>query len=151
MGEPIAKTRGTELKQNHQVVLLFDGVCHLCNSSVQFLLKRDKMGIIHFGALQSEIAKQLIHHAGYFEKLPDGVVLIDHGKIYFESDAALRVLRHIGGFWAFISNLRFIPRFIRQFVYRIIARNRYKWFGKDDTCSIPEPGWKSRFIDQPAI
>lgn len=147
MGEPIAKTRGAELNQKHQVVLLFDGVCHLCNSSVQFVLKRDKKGIIHFGALQSDTAKRLIEEVGYRDKLPDGVVLIEQGKIYFESDAALRVLKHLGGFWAFMSTLRFIPRFIRQFVYTIIARNRYRWFGKYDSCSIPEPRWKSRFID----
>ena len=104
MGEPIAKTGGTEQQLNHQVVILFDGVCHLCNSSVQFVLKRDKKAIVHFGALQSEVAKRLIHEAGYFGELPDGVVLIEHGKIYFESDAALRVLRHLGGFWALVSN-----------------------------------------------
>lgn len=149
MGEPIVETGGAQQQLTPLVVLLFDGVCHLCNSSVQFVLKRDKKNVVHFGALQADVSKQLIAATGYDGVLPDGVVLIENGKIYFESDAALRVLRHLGGFWGLMSYLRFIPRFIRQFVYKIIARNRYKWFGKYDTCAIPEKEWKSRFIDQP--
>jgi predicted DCC family thiol-disulfide oxidoreductase YuxK len=148
MGEPIVETGGAQQQLNPQVFLLFDGVCHLCNSSVQFVLKRDKRNVVHFGALQADVSQKLIASIGYTGSLPDGVVLIDNGKIYFESDAALRVLKYLGGFWSVMSYLRFIPRFVRQVVYRVIAKNRYKWFGKYDTCTIPEKGWRSRFIDQ---
>jgi len=129
-------------------VLLFDGVCHLCHSTVHFILRNDPNGIFQFAPLQSEIARQLLSEAGYHQPLPDGVILIDQGNIYLESDASLRVLFLLGGWWKLPALLRFVPRFIRQAVYRLIARNRYSWFGKYDACPMPQPGWKSRFLDQ---
>jgi predicted DCC family thiol-disulfide oxidoreductase YuxK len=89
----------------------------------------------------------MLKSSGYSGALPDGVILIEGDKVYFESDAALRCLFYLGGAWRLLSYLRFIPKFIRQFVYRRIARNRYKWFGKYDTCIVPELSWKERFLD----
>lgn len=130
-------------------IVLFDGVCHFCNSSVQFLIRRDKNAVIQFAPLQSIQAKELIRATGYTGEIPDGVALIDGNKIYFESDAALKSLHYLGRGWKIVSYLKLIPKPIRQGVYRMIARNRYKWFGKYDTCVIPKLEWKSRFIDQP--
>ncbi|MEX1188974.1 MAG: thiol-disulfide oxidoreductase DCC family protein [Bacteroidia bacterium] len=134
---------------NRKPTLLFDGVCHLCHGSVKFLIKRDKKSIIQYAALQSDKAKLLISNQGYKGVIPDGVILIEGETIYFESDAVLRCLYHLGGGWRLLSYLRFIPKALRRVVYRMIARNRYKWFGKYDTCVIPQPGWKERFVDQP--
>ncbi len=128
-------------------VLLFDGVCHLCHGTVKFLIKRDKKGLILYAPLQSDVAHDMLKKRLVNGPLPDGVILIEGEDVFFESDAALRSLFHLGGLWKMVSYLSLIPRFIRQFVYRTIARNRYKWFGKYDTCVVPEPGWKDRFID----
>ncbi len=129
-------------------VLLFDGVCHLCHSTVHFILRNDRDGIFRFAPLQSPVAKRLLSESGYHQPLPDGVILIDNGKIYIESDASFRVFQLLGGMWKLPAFLRFVPRFIRQAVYKFIARNRYTWFGKYDACPMPQPGWKSRFLDQ---
>ncbi|MEZ5172954.1 MAG: thiol-disulfide oxidoreductase DCC family protein [Bacteroidia bacterium] len=133
---------------DYSPVVLFDGVCHLCNRSVKFLIRRDKKGIIHYAALQSDYARRRIKEAGIPEPLPDGVILIEEGRYYTESDAVLRSLHYLGPFYRFVSLFRIIPKFIRQFFYGIIARNRYRWFGKYDACVLPEPGWKERFEDQ---
>ncbi len=147
MGRAIDEARTTSLTKDNSPILLFDGVCHFCHNSVKFLIKRDKKSIIYYAPLQSDLAKEMLESSGYSGALPDGVILIEGGKVYFESDAALRCLFHLGGAWRLLSYLRFVPKFIRQIVYRTIARNRYKWFGKYDTCIVPESGWKERFIN----
>ena len=133
--------------QQHQAVLLYDGLCCLCNRTVYFLVQIDHQAVLHFAALQSNTAKSLLEQVDYSRPLPDGVVLIHNGKIYTESDAALKSLQLIGGIWKLIAMLCFIPHFIRNPIYRIVARNRYTWFGKYDSCPIPKPEWKHRFLD----
>ena len=133
--------------QQHQAVLLYDGLCCLCNRTVYFLVQIDHQAVLHFAALQSNTAKSLLEQVDYSRPLPDGVVLIHNGKIYTESDAALKSLQLIGGIWKLVAILRFIPHFIRNPIYRIVARNRYKWFGKYDSCPLPKPEWKHRFLD----
>ena len=133
--------------QQHQAVLLYDGLCCLCNRTVYFLVQIDHQAVLHFAALQSNTAKSLLEQVYYSRPLPDGVVLIHNGKIYTESDAALKSLQLIGGIWKLVAILRFIPHFIRNPIYRIVARNRYTWFGKYDSCPIPKPEWKHRFLD----
>ena len=133
--------------QQHQAVLLYDGLCCLCNRTVYFLVQIDHQAVLHFAALQSNTAKSLLEQVDYSRPLPDGVVLIHNGKIYTESDAALKSLQLIGGIWKLVAILRFIPHFIRNPIYRIVARNRYTWFGKYDSCPIPKPEWKHRFLD----
>lgn len=147
MGGAIGETRKQLKAQQQQAVLLYDGLCCLCNRTVHFLLRIDHRNVLHFAALQSTSAKSLLEQVDHSRPLPDGVVLIHNGKIYTESDAALKSLQLIGGIWKLVAILRFIPHFIRNPIYRIVARNRYKWFGKYDSCPLPKPEWKHRFLD----
>jgi predicted DCC family thiol-disulfide oxidoreductase YuxK len=147
MGGAIGETRKQLKAQQQQAVLLYDGLCCLCNRTVHFLLRIDHRSVLHFAALQSTSAKSLLEQVDHSRPLPDGVVLIHNGKIYTESEAALKSLQLIGGIWKLLAMLRFIPNFIRKPIYRLVARNRYRWFGKYDTCPLPKPEWKQRFLD----
>lgn len=111
------------------------------------MLKIDHRAVLQFAALQSSTAKSLLEQVVCSRPLPDGVVLIHKGKIYTESTAALKSLHLIGGLWKLVALLRFIPNFIRNPIYRIVARNRYTWFGKYENCPLPKPEWKQRFLD----
>ena len=127
-------------------VLLFDGVCNLCNASVQWVLKRDRAGQFRFAALQSDAGRQLLAQHGMDADVVDTVVLVFGGRLYTRSDAALEILRHLGGVWAWLSIFRWVPRPLRNAVYNWVARNRYRWFGREETCWLPRPEWKSRFL-----
>ncbi|MBS1508813.1 MAG: DUF393 domain-containing protein [Bacteroidetes bacterium] len=128
-------------------IILFDGVCNLCNASVQFILKRDKHRVFKFASLQSEFAEKLLIKLGYPDR-PDTIVLIDGDKIFVRSDATLTIARHLSGLWPACYILKVIPRFLRDFVYRIVAKNRYRWFGKSDHCLMPSSAFLDRFILQ---
>lgn len=126
--------------------MLFDGVCNLCNSSVQFILNHDKEEAFRFASLQSEEAQEVL---GQFEDKPNdlsSVVLLENGTLYTRSTAALRVTRRLSGAWPLLYAFIIVPRPIRDTVYDWIARNRYRWFGKKDQCMIPSPDLKSRFL-----
>jgi predicted DCC family thiol-disulfide oxidoreductase YuxK len=127
-------------------IILFDGVCNLCNDSVQFILKRDPVGYFKFASLQGETGQKLLKRYGISTEL-NSFVLIEKDKIYLKSSAALRVCRHLTGPWKSLSFLRIIPPVIRDFLYDIVAKNRYRWFGKKESCMLPSPKWKNRFID----
>lgn len=129
-------------------IVLFDGVCNFCNNSVQFILKRDKTAYFHFASLQSDIGQQLLREYGLLETADkiDSVVLIENGKAYTHSTAALRIARKLTWCWKMLYGIILVPPFLRNAVYRWIARNRYRWFGKRDACMIPEPQWRSRFL-----
>jgi predicted DCC family thiol-disulfide oxidoreductase YuxK len=131
---------------NSHPVLLFDGVCNLCNASVQWVLLRDRKAVFHFAALQSETGQAKLKQFEMSSESFDTVVLVDGDRLYTRSDAALEVLRRLGGVYRFAVILKIIPRFIRNAVYRWIARNRYRWFGKQEQCMLPQPEWKARFI-----
>jgi predicted DCC family thiol-disulfide oxidoreductase YuxK len=127
-------------------VLLFDGVCNLCNSSVQFIIERDPNARFRFASLQSEEGQALLSR---FENCPadlSSVVLVQDEQLYARSEAALRVARQLGGGWSLLYAFIVVPRPIRDAVYDWIARNRYRWFGKKDACMIPSPDLKSRFL-----
>ncbi len=127
-------------------ILLFDGVCNLCNASVQFVLKRDTEGQFRFASLQSEAAQELLRQ---FPEAPAGintVVLIENGQLYTKSDAALRAAKRLPGPWPLLYGFILLPRSLRNLVYDWIARNRYRWFGKEDQCMLPRPEWKERFL-----
>lgn len=127
-------------------ILLFDGVCNLCNHSVQFIIRRDSRGIFRFASLQSEAARELL--SGFQEK-PAGlstVVLLENGRLHLKSDAALGVLRRLPGLWPMLYVFILIPRPIRDAVYDWVARNRYRWFGKKDQCMLPRAEWRERFL-----
>lgn len=128
-------------------VLLFDGVCNLCNSSVQVILKRDKGKIFRFAALQSEYGRQLIDQFPTELKNIDSVVLKEGSTLWFKSDAVLRVLWHLGGWYRILYGFKIVPRFVRDALYDWIAGHRYSWFGRQDTCMVPTPELKNRFLD----
>jgi predicted DCC family thiol-disulfide oxidoreductase YuxK len=129
-----------------QRIILFDGVCNFCNSGVQFALKRDKTHSLQFTPLQGETAKKLLPRYNINPTTLTSVVLIDGDKAHTQSSAALRICRYLKGGWPLLYGFIIVPRFLRDAVYNFIARNRYRWFGKKDSCMIPSPEQKSRFL-----
>jgi predicted DCC family thiol-disulfide oxidoreductase YuxK len=127
-------------------VLLFDGVCNLCNASVQWILLRDHKAKFRFAALQSETGQALLKHYGLDQANFNSVVLVTADRIYLRSDAPLEIARHLGGGWPLLYGLKWIPKRLRDTVYDWIARNRYRWFGKKEACMLPKPAWKGRFV-----
>ena len=132
-------------KSEQPAIVLFDGVCNLCNASVNFILDRDKQGVFRFAALQSDVGKKLIASCTD-DSFPDSVVLFENHQIYTESTAILRICRRLGFPWQLLYFLIFIPAFLRDPVYRWIARHRYRWFGKRDVCLVPTPELHDRFL-----
>ena len=134
-------------------IILYDGVCGLCNRLVQFLLKHDREGRLHFASLQSDFAAQVLGRHGIDAKDLDTVHVVEHydrpdERVLQRSDAILRAGSELGGFWGASSTIaRLVPRALRDLVYRFVATNRYRMFGKYDTCMLPEPSQRSRFLD----
>lgn len=131
----------------HPPTILFDGVCNLCNASVNFVLDRDP-GTFLFGSLQSEAAQELLYAAGIADHGLTSMVLIEGGRAYTESDAVLRIAGQLPGPVRLLTAFRVVPAWIRDPVYRWVARNRYRWFGRLDTCRLPTPELQARFIDK---
>ncbi|TAH27077.1 MAG: thiol-disulfide oxidoreductase DCC family protein [Cytophagales bacterium] len=132
----------------HQSILLFDGVCNLCNGVVQFIIRRDKKNLFLFASLQSETGQKMLRNFGLEQIDFKTFILIENDKCYYtKSSAALMVFKRLGGLYSLLYLLIIIPKFIRDFVYDIISKNRYKWFGKTDTCMIPEPSLKNKFLE----
>ncbi|MBK7871682.1 MAG: thiol-disulfide oxidoreductase DCC family protein [Saprospiraceae bacterium] len=127
-------------------ILLFDGVCNLCNGFVQFVILRDPKAKFRFTALQSEVGQELLQEARMPTKDLSTVVLWENGKFYTHSDVPLRVAKGLGGWWSLLVIFRIIPKFVRDSIYNWIAKNRYRWFGKQESCMIPTPELKSRFL-----
>ena len=131
---------------NHEKIILFDGVCNLCNSSVNFIIDRDKKNIFKFAALQSETGQKLLGHSKMNQKDFDSVVLIENGKIYSKSTAALKIIKEFSSLWKILYAFIIIPQPVRNYIYDVVASNRYKWFGKKDSCRIPTPDLKEKFL-----
>lgn len=130
-------------------VVLFDGDCSFCNRSVQFILRRDPGKRFQFAPLQSSIAQRLLQQAGRRrEDLPDSIVLLEQDRLYTKSTAALRIARGLRGLWPLASVFLVFPAFLRDAVYDLIARNRYRWFGRQQTCLIPTPEIRERFLSE---
>jgi predicted DCC family thiol-disulfide oxidoreductase YuxK len=129
-----------------KAILLFDGVCNLCNASVNFVIKRDTHNRFLFASLQSETGKQLVKKFSLSESL-DSFVLIENGIAYTRSIAALRVLKKLGGIWSLSFVFMIVPSFIRNGVYNFVSRNRYRWFGKKESCMIPTAELKKKFLE----
>jgi predicted DCC family thiol-disulfide oxidoreductase YuxK len=129
-----------------KTLVLFDGVCGLCNSFVDFLLPRSPGGELVFGALQSEAGRKALREAGLPEAMPDTVVVVEDGRAYFQSTGVLRVLRHVRWPWRALSWLSVVPRPLRDAVYRFVAKRRYGWFGKRDSCRLPSAAERERFL-----
>lgn len=132
-------------EQNHAVVL-FDGVCNLCNASVDFILKRDKRDYFRFTALQSDAGGEIMRANALDPGKLDTFLLYEKERIYARSTAALRVARRLSGAWPLLYAFIIVPRPIRDFFYNRIAKNRYRWFGKRQTCRVPTPLERSKFL-----
>ena len=128
-------------------MILFDGVCNLCNGAVQFVIKRDKKKYFSFASLQSGEGQKLSVQYGLPVNDFNSFILVENGKAYTRSTGALRVIKKLKGLWPLLYGFMIVPGFIRNAVYDWIARNRYKWFGKKDECMIPTPELKARFLD----
>ena len=139
--------------QNPDSVILFDGVCNLCNAAVQWVLERDRAARFKFASLQSQAATDLLRKSGVagVEALPDSIALVDRDGVHLRSDAALRIGRGLGFPYRLITLTRPVPRSIRDGIYDWVARNRYRWFGKRDTCMLPTPDRARRFLDGGAL
>lgn len=129
-----------------ETVIFFDGVCNLCNRAVQFVIKHDPKGHFKFASLHSDYAKKYLRQFGDSAPEMYSLILIENGRIYHKSTGALRIARHLSGFWKLGWIFLIVPRFIRDGVYDYIARHRYKWFGKRNECMIPNPEIQQRFL-----
>ena len=128
-------------------LVLFDGVCNFCNYWVNFAIKKDPKKKLKFTPLQGETAKQLLPRFNIDPDSLNSVIFIDKGKAYTQSSAALGITKYLNGGWKLFYGLMIIPKFIRDFFYNTIARNRYKWFGKKESCMVPTPEMKERFLN----
>ena len=128
-------------------IILFDGLCNLCNGSVIFVLQRENEPVFQFASIQSESGQELLEWSGLPWGFNQAVVLIDHGSVYLGSTAALKIGQHLRFPWSLLGTVGLIiPRFIRDWVYRQIAIHRYQWFGKRDVCMVPTEKLKARFL-----
>ena len=128
-------------------IILFDGVCNLCNSAVQFVIQHDGKDVFRFVALQSELGQQILKHIGVSPANIDSIVLYEPGvAYYYKSSAAIEIARSLGGFWHFGTVFRIIPTGVRNLLYDYVAKNRYKWYGKKESCMIPTAETKAKFL-----
>ena len=129
-------------------IILFDGVCNLCEASVQFVIKYDKKDVFRFVALQSELGKEIIKHIGLDNKNIDSVILYEPGIAYnYKSTAALEISKNLGGFFHLGTLFKLIPNGLRNLLYDYVAKNRYQWYGKKESCLIPTLELKSKFLE----
>ena len=126
--------------------ILFDGVCNLCNGFVQFVIARDPQARFRFAALTSAAAQSLLRESAVAAPIPDSIVLVEDGRVYFRSDAALRIARGLTFPWPLLGVFTIVPRVIRDWVYDFIAARRYQWFGRRDVCMVPTAELKDRFL-----
>mgnify|MGYP006292712871 CR=1 FL=1 len=133
---------------DEHAIVLFDGVCNLCNASINFVIDHDPGGYFKFASLQSGEAGDLLQGCAHAPGSPESIVLVEDGTCYNRSTAALRITRKLTGAWPLLYGFLAVPRPIRDVVYDWIARNRYRWFGKRDTCRVPTPELQDRFLSR---
>lgn len=132
----------------HKKLILFDGVCNLCNASVLYVIKRDKKNVFMFAPLQSDVGKQIIQHYNLDPSKTDSILLYEHEKgISYRSTAAIKIASKLGFPTNILVIFFIIPTFIRNWIYDYIAKNRYKWYGKKEECMIPTPELKVKFLE----
>ncbi len=131
-----------------RAIILFDGICHLCNGFVQFVIARDKRNVFTFGMLQSPEAQRLLAPFHFDTAELSTVVLLHNGNIFTRSTAALKILRELRG-WGWAYGFIILPSFLRDGIYNIVAKYRYNIFGKRDSCMVPTPELQAKFIDEP--
>ncbi|RXG13399.1 putative DCC family thiol-disulfide oxidoreductase YuxK [Leeuwenhoekiella aestuarii] len=128
-------------------IILFDGVCNLCNGAINFIIKHDPSAQFKFASLQGETGQRLLKNHQINSAETDSIVLIDGDRVSVKSSAALRIAKYLNKGYPLLFGFMIVPKFIRNAVYDYIARNRYQWFGKKESCMIPTPELKSRFLD----
>jgi predicted DCC family thiol-disulfide oxidoreductase YuxK len=135
------------LPENKKIVL-FDGVCNFCNASVRFIMERDKKDLYRFASLQSDLGKKMTSERGIDSSKVDSIIVIEPRHAYYiKSTAALEICKDLNGLYPALSLFLFIPKSFRDLVYDYIAKNRYQWFGKTETCPMPSKKEQSRFLD----
>jgi predicted DCC family thiol-disulfide oxidoreductase YuxK len=139
MSSPTSSTSATS-------VILFDGVCNYCNSMVNFVIRQDRKKVFRFAPLQSAAGAAVLAQWGLPTGKLDSFVLVDEGKVYTRSTAALRVVQKLSPPWRWLGVFSLIPAAVRDGVYNVIARNRYRWFGQRDACMLPSPDVRNRFL-----
>lgn len=136
------------LPDSEQPILFFDGLCNLCNQFVQTVIKHDKKGIFRFSSLQSATGQHVQGHILNEQgKVPDSLVLLYEGRIYVKSDAALKTASMLKGVYPLLTMGYVFPRPLRDAMYDVVAKYRYKWFGRRDECMVPTPELQARFLD----
>ena len=132
---------------NDHPIILFDGVCNFCNSTVNFVLKNDRTKKLRFAPLQSVTGERLLKLHGINDQTLNTFIFVEQGKLYKASSAALRVAGYLPWYWKWSKVFWLVPRTFRDAVYYFIAKNRYKWFGKQESCMVPAAEWRSRFFN----
>ena len=135
-----------KLPKNKKIIL-FDGVCNLCDSVVQFIIKRDRKDVFRFVALQSELGQEIINYLGIDQSKTDSIILYEPGHAYYyKAEAALKIGGELGGLYSFLTIFNILPKSFSNWIYDYVARNRYKWYGKKEECMIPTPEMKAKFL-----
>jgi len=128
-------------------IILFDGVCNLCDATVQRVIEHDKKDVFRFAAIQSEIGRQIISHIGIDITKTDSIILYEPGHAYYyKAEAAMKIAKQMGGWYSIVGWFSFLPEWISNGMYDYVARNRYKWYGKKNECMIPTPELKAKFL-----
>ena len=133
-------------REQDKKIILFDGVCNLCNGAVTFIIKRDENDLFRYAALQSEIGKRLTEKHGIDTAEVDSIILLDGDQYYIKSTAALQIARHLAGGYPLLYGFIVLPAVLRNWIYDWIARNRYRWFGRKESCMVPTPELKAKFL-----
>lgn len=130
--------------ENH--IVIYDGLCNLCDISILFIIRNDQRGKFKFVSCQSELGRKL--QCRYeVDTIQEGtVILIKHGEVYIRSDAAVEIARELDSVWKYVSFLRVLPRPFRDYLYTVVSKNRYRWFGKKNECLLPDDHLRKRFI-----
>ncbi|MEO7325769.1 MAG: thiol-disulfide oxidoreductase DCC family protein [Dokdonella sp.] len=136
-----------ETRDDASAIIVFDGVCVLCNGWVRFLLRHDRADRYRFAAMQSASGRALLAAHGLDADDPSSLLLIEHGRAWINTDAIRRIVAGLGGGWRIAHAIGILPRPLRDGLYRTIARNRYRWFGRHEACSLPTPEQRARFLD----
>jgi predicted DCC family thiol-disulfide oxidoreductase YuxK len=128
-------------------IILFDGICNLCDNTVQFIIKKDKKDLFRFVALQSDLGKEICNYIGVDQSKIDSIILYHPGvAYYYKSSAVIEIAEDLGGVYSTLSIFKIFPEKLRNIIYNYIAKNRYKWYGKKESCMIPTPELKAKFL-----
>lgn len=128
-------------------IIIFDGVCNLCDKTVQFIIKHDKHDVFRFVALQSDLGKEIINYIGIDTSKTDSIILYEPGHAYYyKAEAAIMIAKELGSIFSLLGIFSILPKWLSNKVYDFVARNRYKWYGKKDECMIPTPEMKAKFL-----